>query len=374
MGIRERWLQPILVLMIGVTGSVAAAADTRDAQQDLIRVASRTDAPTDVLDALTPARRAELFRRAVAARMELERRQIVAEMRGSLIYDQHDVDRAVEILEAEPEGTCEDNLDRICRAFGLLEEPLRRANELIDEGEFRLAEQEILPALDPRGGGYLAATKLYLHARCLSGYGDHASAVEAYSRLLLRMPDRLSFAMESALQTADIYERLDRPFYALAIYRYALRNYGLSMTPQRTEEVEQDIARLEELLGPEELDEQELADILEDHTLDDPALEGEDPTGEGSCQLTELLSSIIESLEDRSLTPLATDRGEDAGETRDSANLPETDASKNTTRETDWEMLTDEQRERFLKIRDELGGPHDKRLLEEYVKRIHSGE
>ena len=96
------------------TDKPTEGADTGDGDAD---TEVTQDNLADLLKEFTPEQLAELVKRAAANRLDLERRQVEAEIEQGILYEPDDIKAAKKILRDKPANTQKDNIDRICRAF-----------------------------------------------------------------------------------------------------------------------------------------------------------------------------------------------------------------------------------------------------------------
>jgi len=178
---------------------------------------------------LSPEAVEELIKTAVKSRLKVERQQAAEEMKEDLLLDPDDIDEAVKILNDKPKDTQKDNIDRILRAFARVDERFGKALELLEAKKYAEAEKAIETDLNVQEATYRNAGRYTLYARALAAQGKGYDAAEAYQKILVGMADRISFAAAAALDSARIYEQLDRFTYAAQMYNYAVTNYGLTL-------------------------------------------------------------------------------------------------------------------------------------------------
>ena len=220
----------------------AARADQDDADANLARPGAleggsaqdraAEEAGDDLeklLAGLSPEAIEELIKTAVQSRLKVERQQAAEEMKEDLLLDPEDIDQAVKILDDKPKNTQKDNIDRILRAFAKVDPRFGKACELLAAKKYAEAEKAIEKDLNVQEATYRNAGRYTLYARALAAQGKGYDAVDAYQRILVGMADRISFAAAAALDSARIYEELDRFTYAAQMYSYAVTNYGLTL-------------------------------------------------------------------------------------------------------------------------------------------------
>lgn len=182
-----------------------------------------------LLEGLSPADVQQLVRKAIQARLEVERQQVAGEIKEGLLYEPDDIDAACKILKDKPANTQKDNIDRILRAFAKVDLRFGKAHKLLEARKYPQAAEAIKRDLNVQDATYLNAARYTVYARALAAADKGYDAVEAYQDLLVNMPDRISFAAAAALHSARIYENLKRFKYAGDMYRYAVLNYGLTL-------------------------------------------------------------------------------------------------------------------------------------------------
>jgi tetratricopeptide (TPR) repeat protein len=191
-----------------------------------------------LLNELSPEEIQKLVQQAVQARLEVERRQVIEEMREDLLNDDNDVDAAAKMLENQPKNTQRDNIDRIVRAFSQVNARFRKAHELLTAKKHDEAAETIKKDLNVQEATYLNAARYTLYARALAAEGKSYDAVDAYQKVLVVMADRISFAADAAMESARIYEKMGRFTYAMQMYEYAVTNYGLTLDSEALKEVD----------------------------------------------------------------------------------------------------------------------------------------
>ncbi len=205
-----------------------------------------TDDLSDVLDNLTPEQIEQLVAEAMASRLQVEREQVIAEIRAGLLYDPKDVAAAVRIVQADPTDAQADNIQRIMRAFATVDPRFGQAYKLSAEGKHAEAAAAAEQLVDPRQTSCAGAARHWLYAEALRQADRGYDAIDVYRAVLVNMPDRISFASASAAAAARTYEQLDRGLYAMQMYEYCLKNYGLTLSKAEFDAM---AAKLEELAG-----------------------------------------------------------------------------------------------------------------------------
>ncbi len=181
---------------------------------------------------------------AAEARLRAERRKVAGEIEGGLLYDPSDVDKALAILRDEPANTQADNIQRICKALATVDPTFAEPYRLHRQGEHGKAVVAARKIRNIHQATYLSAATHYLYARALADAGQPWEAVYAYNDLLTRMPERVSFASEAAVQIARTYEAMGRNYYALQMYENALLNYGLTLDKDSADRIARRIEQL----------------------------------------------------------------------------------------------------------------------------------
>jgi len=206
-----------------------------------------TDQPDDVLGLMTLEQMREAIETANVRRLELERRQAIAEIRQGLLYDPDDIDRAVALLDSEAIDDRAQNVRRIQRALAMVDEPFAEAMRQLAAGQGAEAAEGVRKLIEPNETSLLAAARALLLAQALRQAKQTDAAAEAYRELLTNMPERSSFAAAAAMQAAQAFDEAGRLRYAKEMYDYALDNYGLALTGDEVEWVLARLAALEPL-------------------------------------------------------------------------------------------------------------------------------
>lgn len=216
-----------------------------------------------VFEGMSDKEMAEFIKNAIRRRLVTERMQVLADIEDNmlLLYDDADVDEARKILrDEEAANTQADNIDRIIRAFAVVESDLakpydlyRKGMALKEEGKdeqagkhFDQAAPMLKKILNSNEANYFSAAKHYLYARVLAESGKGWDAIDAYGNVIANMPDRLSFAAGAALASASTFENMGRGYYALDMYQYILNNYPATLS---TDQLQHVLARLKTLKG-----------------------------------------------------------------------------------------------------------------------------
>lgn len=200
----------------------------------------------ELLEGLTPEQLDMLIDTAMTARLQVERQQVLAELREGVLYDPDDVDAAAKILFAAPADTQQDNIDRICRAFAKVDLRFAEPYRLLGEKKYAAAAAAAAKILDIHEATYLSAAKLYIYAEALVHAGRREDGVEAYRDILANMPERISFAASAALRAAEAYEKIKRRYYAMEMYAYCLKNYGLTLSKEQFDRIYEKVQKYAE--------------------------------------------------------------------------------------------------------------------------------
>jgi len=190
-----------------------------------------------ILDNMTPDQIDNLVKEAATDRLKVERKQVIAEIRQDLLYDDDDRDAAVKILQDKPANTPKDNIDRILRAFARADVRFRKAYDLYQAGKHKEAAAAAKKLVNINRATYLSAAQHYLYAQALAKSGNPDDAVETCRDILENMPDRISFASASALEAAEMYEKMGRLLYAMQMYAFCVKNYALTIDKATAEKI-----------------------------------------------------------------------------------------------------------------------------------------
>lgn len=227
---RNKQIWMILVLMAvfgGVAIPVGGQGPVGGAEADL----------AEVLDNMSSEELAQLVKMAAQRRLTVERQQVVGEISQNILYEEDAVKKANALLMGDVKNTQQDNIDRICKAMALVDGRFAGAYKLYQTGRFAEAAKKLKGGLNPEDATYFSAVMHYIHADSLRKAGKTWPAVEAYTEILVNLPDRISFAAASAAEAAKLYESMKRGMYAMEMYTYCLRNYSLTMSNKQTDEM-----------------------------------------------------------------------------------------------------------------------------------------
>jgi len=225
----KRNFSPLVLLLVILTAggpAIAQDATTKPATASDGEKEMTVDELDSLLNAMTPEQLAELMKAAMVLRLEQERAQVAAEIKGGLLYDPKDITAATKILKGKAANTQSDNIERICRALAKVDPLFGKAYAQMLEKDYKSAAASAAKVVDDQRSTYLSAATFYIYAKCLVGSGRDEDAVEVYREILINMPDRISFAASAALEAAKVYEKIHRLQYAMEMYVYCLDNYA----------------------------------------------------------------------------------------------------------------------------------------------------
>ncbi|KPK82751.1 MAG: hypothetical protein AMJ81_09365, partial [Phycisphaerae bacterium SM23_33] len=149
-----------------------------------------------ILDNMTPDQIDNLVKEAATDRLKVERKQVIAE---------------------------------IVR--------FRKAYDLYQAGKHKEAAAAAKKLVNINRATYLSAAQHYLYAQALAKSGNPDDAVETCRDILENMPDRISFASASALEAAEMYEKMGRLLYAMQMYAFCVKNYALTIDKATAEKI-----------------------------------------------------------------------------------------------------------------------------------------
>ncbi|MFP4054203.1 MAG: tetratricopeptide repeat protein [Phycisphaerae bacterium] len=330
----------VVLLVLGGSASTGTAAGSGSQGEQ-----SGRDEVQRLLGEITPEKNEQIVRQTVTRRLQLEREQVAEEIRRNILYSDAEVAGAIVVLDDHARNTRQDNIERICKAFAMLDASFAQAHDLMHQGQHREAAEELRKLIHAQELNYFGATKMYVYASCLAESGDPAGALEAYAGLLGDMPDRISFAATAASDTAAAYEQLRRERYALQMYRYVLQNYSPALSDEDYFRISEKIRRLQSQIdreqpeSPSELDDLRTESAEPAETLD---------TAESEIAI--ILSDLLDSLEQ---SPALSD---------------ETVWSEETPGA--WEELAPEQRRMFRHLGRGALGDTNPRAVDDYVGRL----
>jgi tetratricopeptide (TPR) repeat protein len=333
-----------VLLVLGLVASTGRAAgvaseDGRPGRAEVDRL----------LGKITPEKNEQFVRKAVARRLQIEREQVAEEIRRNILYSDDEVAGAMLVLDDHARNTRQDNIERICKAFAMLDTSFARAHDLMLQGHHREAADEVRKLIHTQELNYYGATKLYVYASCLAESGDPAGALEAYAGLLGDMPDRISFAATAAGDTAEAYEHLSRERYALQMYRYVLRNYSMALSDEDYFRISEKIRRLQSKIDREQPQTPSELDDLRTEPADSA-----EKLDTAESEIAIILSDLLDSLEQ---SPALSDERWWSEESPGA-----------------WEDLAPEMREKFRHLGRGAMDDTNPRAVDEYVGRLEESK
>jgi len=191
--------------------------------------------PLAGLAEMDPAELETAIANANKRRLTLERELVLAEMENKM-YAPAAMAEATRILQDTPLDTQADNIDRIVRAYAKLDRKLGEVYKLYTEKKYVEAAARATPLVNEQST-YLNAVAAYLRAVCLEQAGDVDEAGDAYALVLSKIYDRVSFACESSIRMAKMFEDNGRGLYAMQAYTYLLKNYSLTLDIETIEAI-----------------------------------------------------------------------------------------------------------------------------------------
>jgi tetratricopeptide (TPR) repeat protein len=171
----------------------------------------------------------DLIKTAVKSRLEVERKQVIEEIKEDLLLDPADIAKAVTILTSDAKNTQKDNIDRIIKALAVADYRFGKAVKLLADGKAEDAAKAIEKDLNVQEATYRNAARYTLYARTLAAQDKLADATDAYQKVMVVMGDRISLAAAAAIESAALFEKMQRFSYAAQMYAYAVANYGLTL-------------------------------------------------------------------------------------------------------------------------------------------------
>jgi len=196
---------------------------------------------------IAPAELEKAIANANKRRLTLERDLVAAEMENKM-YAPAAMDAAMKILQDNPLDTQADNIDRIVRAYAKLDRKLGEVYTLYTDKKYTEAAAKAEPLVNEQST-YLNASAAYLRALCLEQAGEIEDAGDAYSLVLAKLYDRVSFACESSIRLAKMFEDNGRGMYAMQAYAYLLKNYSLTLDIETIEDILVKLDKMQETYG-----------------------------------------------------------------------------------------------------------------------------
>lgn len=249
-------LTPMLVTLLALVpmaelarGAPTASRAPGDAGLGVLRPADEDRVATSrsLLDALLDGDGGDALQRAAESQREAERLQAAAEIEADLLYDPRAVADATARLREPPGPDDPGNIPAVCEALGTVDGRFAEAWRALQEERYEDAVVATGSLIDPLDATFLSAATHYVRGRALVAMGRYEDAADVYRRLLVAMPERISFAAAAAEGAAEAYEQAGRLHYALRMYRYLLANYPLALTDRRAGRIEARVAEFEEL-------------------------------------------------------------------------------------------------------------------------------
>jgi tetratricopeptide (TPR) repeat protein len=213
----------------GTAATPQAAADANAPAPEGALDSGAGDDLEKLLKELSPSQMQDLIKTAVKSRLEVERKQVVEEIKEDLLLDPADIAKAVAILTSDAKNTQKDNIDRIIKALAVADYRFGKAVKLLADGKAEDAAKAIEKDLNVQEATYRNAARYTLYARALAAQDKLADATDAYQNVMVVMGDRISLAAAAAIESALLYEKMQRFSYAAQMYAYAVDNYGLTL-------------------------------------------------------------------------------------------------------------------------------------------------
>ncbi len=206
-----------------------------------------SDEINSILNDLSPEDIEALVKAAAQRRLLVERQAVAAEISQNLLYDEVEVEKAVAKLQANDKSSKDENIVRICEAYAIVDGRFSGPYNLYKNGKYAEAEKKLKPMLNMEDTTYLSAAMHFIRADSLARAGKYMDAAEAFSDILVNMPDRLSFATSSARKAAEVYEQAGRNYYAMQMYTYCLANYSLTLSRAELDEMLAKVKKFREI-------------------------------------------------------------------------------------------------------------------------------
>ena len=237
----------MLVMTVGVLVAVGFAPGEVRGQEATPEKIGNEDDLMEILENLTPQELEVLVASAAQRRLQVERVHVVGEISQNILYEEDAVKKAVDILNKNPstKPTQQDNIERICEAFAVVDDRFAGPYELYKKGKFSEAAGGLKKNLNPEEATYLSAAMYYIFADSMLRSGKDWEGVEAFTDILVNLPDRISFASSSSLRAARAYEAMNRNLYAMDMYVYCLKNYSLTMDKEEISAIMEKVEKLQ---------------------------------------------------------------------------------------------------------------------------------
>lgn len=221
---------------------------------DPLKPAEDAAAPSPTEDAsLSPEELQELLAKARKARLKDERKQVAAEIKTILFLEDEEKDAIIKAMEDGASDALSDNITRFGKAFcqvdkdfkagmavisdaAALGEKYAKSNDAADlqaaVAKYKEAAELLAKIKKTQEGTYQSAVVCLAYADALAGANMKWEAIEAYNDVCQYMPHRISFSAMAAKKSADIYDQLGAGKYAMKMYVYCVKNYGLAFEMQ----------------------------------------------------------------------------------------------------------------------------------------------
>lgn len=235
-----------------------------------------------------------LVKTANVNRLKSERKLVAADI-GGQFYDPDEADTAIALLEKDVKNTQQDNIERICQAYACVDPKFQNLYKLYKAGKFAEAAAAGKTLVSTQST-YLSAAKAFIYAASLEGAKMDEEAGIAYEDVLMSMYDRISFGCEAAIRAAAVYERMGRNIYAMQMYAFMLKNYGLTMEEKEFDAIYAKVKKLQEIYGdPLGTVAKMMADVKERLAVSDSGK----PTLDKQGEIVALLDDLIKTAEDK---------------------------------------------------------------------------
>ncbi len=187
---------------------------------------------------ITPEQLEKFIKEARIRRLTMERDHVAAEIKGDmkLNFNPERMQAALKVLFDKPTNTWADNAGRISRAFAMVDPRFEKVQAALARGDHKGAIDAITPFVSERDTSYFAAAKRFCLAEALAGRGLNEDAVDAYVDLVKAMPDRFSFSALALIRAGRTYEKLNRLYYAMSLYKLWVDSFGL-LDPETAKEL-----------------------------------------------------------------------------------------------------------------------------------------
>ncbi|MHC4986292.1 MAG: hypothetical protein ACYTFO_09080 [Planctomycetota bacterium] len=249
---------------------------------------------------LTPEELQALIDEANARRLALEREHVVAEMRRGLLFDPQQIDEASAILDAATAATRAENVEVIIEALATVDDLFAKARDLLAAGDAAAAAATIKNQLDPNDRTFISATKHLVYGDALRANGQVHDAVEAYRQILKFMPDRISIAASAAVRAGQTYDQAGRMMYAMDMYCFCLKNYGLALSQAEVEQMRERLAELKAIFSDPLTS---VADMMGEVGVRLEGADSGEQTQQTQDEIVAVLEDLIKTLEERQQPP-----------------------------------------------------------------------